>query len=101
MMLQRGCHTGLRFHQSTQTEYLRLGEPRSIPPPCIIRQHIPVCAADANILINKCRLKAQRHRLTYQEAIPVEQLVRSLCDEKQVGFTQGLRWRIPSSSWDS
>lgn len=48
--------------------------------------------ADANILINKCRLKAQRHRLTYQEAIPVEQLVRSLCDEKQ-GYTQfgGLR----------
>lgn len=41
-------------------------------------------AADANILINTCRLSAQRHRLTYQEAIPVEQLVRQLCDNKQV-----------------
>lgn len=48
--------------------------------------------ADANILINTCRLAAQRHRLTYQEAIPVEQLVRQLCDNKQ-GYTQfgGLR----------
>ena len=49
-------------------------------------------AADANILINKCRLAAQQYQFAYQEPIPVEQLVRSLCDNKQ-GYTQfgGLR----------
>lgn len=48
--------------------------------------------ADANILINTCRLAAQRYRMTYQEAVPVEQLVRQVCDNKQ-GYTQfgGLR----------
>ena len=43
-----------------------------------------VPAADANILINTCRLAAQQYQLTYQEKIPVEQLVRRLCDNKQV-----------------
>ena len=43
-------------------------------------------AADANILINTARLAAQRHLLTYQEPIPVEQLVRALCDNKQVQY---------------
>lgn len=48
--------------------------------------------ADANILINQARLHAQRYRFSYQEAQPVEQLVQSLCDEKQA-YTQygGLR----------
>eukprot|EP00877_Chromochloris_zofingiensis_P007879 jgi/Chrzof1/3344/Cz12g21180.t1 len=43
--------------------------------------------ADANILINICRLAAQRYFFAYQEPIPVEQLVRSVCDTKQ-GYTQ-------------
>ena len=43
-----------------------------------------VSAADANILINTCRLAAQRYTFAYQEPIPVEQLVRTLCDNKQV-----------------
>lgn len=48
--------------------------------------------ADANILINFSRLAAQRYQLTYQEPVPVEQLVRTVCDRKQ-GYTQygGLR----------
>lgn len=48
--------------------------------------------ADANILVNTCRLHAQRYALQYQEPIPAEQLVRALCDTKQ-GYTQygGLR----------
>eukprot|EP00249_Psilotum_nudum_P030402 c42999_g1_i1 orf=421-1173(-) len=48
--------------------------------------------ADANILINTARLQAQRYCFAYQEPIPVEQLVQSLCDTKQ-GYTQfgGLR----------
>lgn len=48
--------------------------------------------ADANILINTARVQAQRYTFAYQEPIPVEQLVQSLCDTKQ-GYTQfgGLR----------
>ena len=48
--------------------------------------------ADANILINQARLHAQRYAFNYQEPQPVEQLVQSLCDEKQA-YTQygGLR----------
>ena len=67
--------------------------------PCAAVRLVPQCAdasnliaADANILINKCRLAAQQYQFAYQEPIPVEQLVRSLCDNKQ-GYTQfgGLR----------
>lgn len=43
--------------------------------------------SDANILLNTCRLQAQRYLFTYQEPIPVDQLVRALCDTKQ-GYTQ-------------
>lgn len=48
--------------------------------------------ADANILINACRLNAQRYLFAYQEPIPIEQLVQGVCDTKQ-GYTQfgGLR----------
>ncbi len=43
-------------------------------------------------MINRCRLAAQQYRFQYQEPIPVEQLVRAVCDSKQ-GYTQfgGLR----------
>ncbi|KAM3570633.1 hypothetical protein VYU27_007303 [Nannochloropsis oceanica] len=48
--------------------------------------------SDANILINQARLSAQRYLYQYQETMPVEQLVRSICDYKQA-YTQygGLR----------
>ena len=48
--------------------------------------------ADANILIEYAQLAAQRYYLNYQDAMPVEQLVQSICDLKQ-GYTQygGLR----------
>eukprot|EP01092_Planopodium_desertum_P012789 TRINITY_DN6064_c0_g1_i1.p1 TRINITY_DN6064_c0_g1~~TRINITY_DN6064_c0_g1_i1.p1 ORF type:complete len:252 (-),score=38.81 TRINITY_DN6064_c0_g1_i1:75-752(-) len=48
--------------------------------------------ADANILINSARVSAQRYEYAYQEPVPVEHLVRTLCDTKQ-GYTQygGLR----------
>ncbi|ORX47775.1 proteasome subunit alpha type-4 [Hesseltinella vesiculosa] len=48
--------------------------------------------ADANILINWTRASAQRYLFSYNEEIPVEQLVQRLCDLKQ-GYTQygGLR----------
>lgn len=47
----------------------------------------PLPSADANILINQCRVAAQRHLFTYQEPMPCEQLVRLICDMKQ-GYTQ-------------
>ncbi|KAG9290753.1 hypothetical protein G9A89_011716 [Geosiphon pyriformis] len=48
--------------------------------------------ADANILINYARQAAQQYLFTFNEEIPVEQLVQKLCDLKQ-GYTQygGLR----------
>lgn len=48
--------------------------------------------SDANILINTARVQAQRYTFMYQEPMPVQQLVQSLCDTKQ-GYTQfgGLR----------
>ncbi len=48
--------------------------------------------ADANTLIDYVRRQAQSHLLTYNEAMPTEQLVQKLCDLKQ-GYTQygGLR----------
>ncbi|CAJ0954922.1 unnamed protein product, partial [Mesorhabditis belari] len=39
--------------------------------------------ADANILINHLRFWAADYKLGYGEDIPVEQLVRNLCNEKQ------------------
>jgi len=62
----------------------------------MIDDHVAVAVAgitaDANILINQARLHAQRYRFAFQEPQPVEQLVQSLCDEKQA-YTQygGLR----------
>lgn len=48
--------------------------------------------ADAGILVNSARVIAQQYLKTYNEEIPVELLVRRLCDIKQ-GYTQhgGLR----------
>lgn len=39
--------------------------------------------SDANVLTQQLRLTAQRYSLLYQEPMPVEQLVCSLCDLKQ------------------
>merc|ERR1712100_634756 len=57
----------------------------------MVDEHI-ACAvagirADASILINNARLSAQRHLFKYDEPIPVEQLIQSICDLKQ-GYTQ-------------
>ena len=62
----------------------------------MIDDHLVVAVAgitaDANILINKLRLSAQRYTFQFAEQIPVEQLVTEMCDVKQ-GYTQfgGLR----------
>ncbi|KNC51214.1 proteasome subunit alpha type-4 [Thecamonas trahens ATCC 50062] len=48
--------------------------------------------SDANILVNYARQVGQRYLFSYRKDIPVEQLVRQVCDLKQ-GYTQygGLR----------
>ncbi|KAI3384010.1 hypothetical protein SNEBB_009299 [Seison nebaliae] len=48
--------------------------------------------ADANVLIDELRLIAQRYKYNYQEEVPCEYLVSTLCDKKQF-YTQigGLR----------
>jgi len=43
--------------------------------------------SDANVLTNQLRLFSQRYILQYQEPIPCEQLVATLCDIKQA-YTQ-------------
>ena len=43
--------------------------------------------ADANILIHHARFYAQQHTMIYQEPVPVENLVLSICNLKQ-GYTQ-------------
>ncbi|XP_064610031.1 proteasome subunit alpha type-4-like isoform X2 [Liolophura sinensis] len=43
--------------------------------------------SDANVLTNELRLIAQRYMLQYQEPIPCEQMVSTLCDIKQA-YTQ-------------
>ena len=75
----------------------KLLEPSKSPEKMyMVDEHVAVAVAginaDANILINQARLHAQRYRFTFQEPQPVEQLVQSLCDEKQA-YTQygGLR----------
>jgi 20S proteasome subunit alpha 3 len=73
-----------------------LAPPKSSEKLYIIDDHVMAAVAgqtaDANILINYARLAAQRHRYTYGEDMPVEQLVQSLCDTKH-SYTQygGLR----------
>jgi len=43
--------------------------------------------SDANVLTNELRVIAQRYQLQYDEPVPVEQLVSTLCDVKQA-YTQ-------------
>ncbi|EPY36493.1 20S proteasome subunit alpha 3 [Angomonas deanei] len=44
-------------------------------------------SSDANALINQARLSALRHHYAFQEPIAIEDLCRSICDEKQL-YTQ-------------
>merc|ERR1711907_774952 len=57
----------------------------------LVDEHIACAVAglrsDANILINNARLTAQRHLFKYDEPMPVEQLIQSICDLKQ-GYTE-------------
>jgi proteasome alpha subunit len=43
--------------------------------------------ADARVLIDRARLEAQAHRITYNESIDIEILAKKICDFKQL-YTQ-------------
>lgn len=69
----------------------KLMEPESIEKIYDVDEHIG-CAtsglvADARILIEESRKVAQIHRITYGESMPVELLVKRICDYKQ-NYTQ-------------
>ena len=58
--------------------------PKSVEKVMEVDTHIG-CAmsglsADAQILVQKARTEAQNHRFTYNESIPVDSLVQSVCD---------------------
>ena len=56
-----------------------------------IDDHIACAVAgitsDANILVNYCRTSAQRYLYQYDEPVPMEHLLMTVCDTKQ-GYTQ-------------
>jgi proteasome alpha subunit len=43
--------------------------------------------ADARVLVDRARIEAQIHKITYSEHIPIEVLVKRICDFKQ-NYTQ-------------
>jgi len=69
----------------------RLVEEESIEKIFQIDEHIGAATsglvADARILIDRARIEAQANRITYNESIDVEILVKKLCDFKQL-YTQ-------------
>ncbi len=60
--------------------------------------------ADADILIARSQLTSQQHMLRYQEHIPIENLLRTICNYKQA-YTQfggnrlDLLFRAPFELW--
>jgi proteasome alpha subunit len=69
----------------------RLIEAKSIEKIFRIDHHVG-CAtsglvADARVLVDRARVEAQVHKMTYNEQIPVEVLVKKICDFKQ-NYTQ-------------
>ncbi len=65
--------------------------PRSIEKIFTLDDHIGCASsglvADARALVDRARVEAQMNRVTYDEAIPVETLVKKICDFKQ-SYTQ-------------
>eukprot|EP01029_Cantina_marsupialis_P027889 TRINITY_DN774134_c0_g1_i1.p1 TRINITY_DN774134_c0_g1~~TRINITY_DN774134_c0_g1_i1.p1 ORF type:complete len:256 (+),score=78.99 TRINITY_DN774134_c0_g1_i1:45-812(+) len=84
----------LGVEKPTMSKLLKV--PKSSDKIHMIDDHIYCAVAgltsDANILINRARLRAQQHKFTFDEPQPVEQLAKEICDHKQA-YTQfgGLR----------
>ena len=69
----------------------RLVEPKSIEKIFQIDNHIGAASsglvADARVLIDRARVESQINKITYNEPIRVESLVKKICDMKQM-YTQ-------------
>jgi len=69
----------------------RLIEAKSIDKIFQIDQHVGCASsglvADARVLVEKARVEAQIHRITYSEPISIEGLVKKICDFMQ-NYTQ-------------
>lgn len=70
-----------------------LATPRISEKLYVIDDHVAVAVAgltaDANVLIDYLRRTAANYKLTFQEPQPIEQLVRTVCDAKQMYTQQG------------
>ncbi len=95
--VKRGTTTvGLKFNNGVvliidKRITSRLIEPSSIEKIFKLDEHIG-CAtsglvADARVLVDRARVEAQINRITYNEMMPVEILVKKICDFKQ-NYTQ-------------
>ncbi|WP_048149318.1 archaeal proteasome endopeptidase complex subunit alpha [Palaeococcus ferrophilus] len=71
----------------------RLIEPESYEKIFQIDEHIAAASsgiiADARILVDRARLEAQVYRLTYGEPVPLNVLVKKICDLKQMHTQYG------------
>ena len=71
----------------------RLIEPESYEKIFQIDDHIAAASsgiiADARVLVNRARLEAQIHRLTYGEPAPLSVIVKKICDLKQMHTQYG------------
>ncbi len=69
----------------------KLIEPTSIEKIFTIDFHVGCASsglvADARVLVDRARLEAQMHRITYGEPVSIEVLVKRICDFKQ-NYTQ-------------
>ena len=69
----------------------RLVEPKSVEKIFKIDEHIACTTsgifADARVLVERARMDAQINKLTYEQGIGVETLVKKICDFKQT-YTQ-------------
>jgi 20S proteasome subunit alpha 3 len=76
--------------EKKQTSKL-LAKPKVSEKLYMVDDHVAVAVAgltaDANVLIDYLRRTAANHKLSFQEPQPIEQLVRQICDAKQV-YTQ-------------
>ena len=95
--VKRGTTTvGLKFHDGVvlivdKRITSQLIEPGSIEKIFKIDDHVGVATsglvADARVLVDRARTDAQMNRVTYDENIEIETLVKKICDFKQT-YTQ-------------
>lgn len=90
------CKDGVVLAAEKRVQSKLLEKPKTSEKMYLVDSHVACAVAgltsDANILLERARLTAQRHRFKYQEPQSVEQLIEGLCNVKQ-SYTQfgGLR----------